>query len=484
MTTERLFDLNIDKFLEHWGPAEAVRELIANALDEQALTGTATAEVQLKSPGIWTVRDYGRGIRPEHLTQNEDLEKKRASQAKQLLGRFGVGLKDALATLERHGVDVTLRSCHAEISLARHGKHNFASIPTLHAVVRAPSDPRMAGTEIVLSGIDDAAVQTARQYFLRFAAPKLLEATKHGEILRRKKGQPAHIYIRGLRVAEEPGFLFSYNISALTTAMVRALNRERTHVGRTAYSDRIKAILLAARAPSVAAPLAQELARIDKGTAADELQWLDVQEHAVKILNRESRTVFVTSSELREHAHLVNDAEETGYNVLVVPERLRSRMDELEDLEGEAVRTLEVYGDERAASFKYHFLDEKNLPAAEGEVWALLDPIIRLIGGLPRAVKEVRLSSTLRPRLDGSDRAMGVWEHDAGRIVLRREALRSGKLFAATLLHEIAHARSDTAPDLTEEFENALTNLLGDVAINALTGHPGSQRRVHSRSAS
>lgn len=35
------FDLNMEEVLEAWGPADAVRELLANALDEQALTGTA-----------------------------------------------------------------------------------------------------------------------------------------------------------------------------------------------------------------------------------------------------------------------------------------------------------------------------------------------------------------------------------------------------------------------------------------------------------
>ena len=34
------FDLNVEKVLEHWSVAFAIRELIANALDEQALTGT------------------------------------------------------------------------------------------------------------------------------------------------------------------------------------------------------------------------------------------------------------------------------------------------------------------------------------------------------------------------------------------------------------------------------------------------------------
>jgi hypothetical protein len=35
----RNFDLNIDKILEGWEPKHAVREIIANALDEQMLTG-------------------------------------------------------------------------------------------------------------------------------------------------------------------------------------------------------------------------------------------------------------------------------------------------------------------------------------------------------------------------------------------------------------------------------------------------------------
>jgi hypothetical protein len=35
---EQAFDLNIEKVLEHWSVPFAIRELIANALDEQVLT--------------------------------------------------------------------------------------------------------------------------------------------------------------------------------------------------------------------------------------------------------------------------------------------------------------------------------------------------------------------------------------------------------------------------------------------------------------
>lgn len=37
---DNLFDLNIEKVLEHWGVEHAIREIIANALDEMTLTGT------------------------------------------------------------------------------------------------------------------------------------------------------------------------------------------------------------------------------------------------------------------------------------------------------------------------------------------------------------------------------------------------------------------------------------------------------------
>jgi hypothetical protein len=39
------FDLNIEKVLEDWGVHHALREVIANALDEQALTNTKDVEI-------------------------------------------------------------------------------------------------------------------------------------------------------------------------------------------------------------------------------------------------------------------------------------------------------------------------------------------------------------------------------------------------------------------------------------------------------
>ena len=41
----RKFDLNIEKILDNWDVYHAIREIIANALDEQVLTRTPDVEI-------------------------------------------------------------------------------------------------------------------------------------------------------------------------------------------------------------------------------------------------------------------------------------------------------------------------------------------------------------------------------------------------------------------------------------------------------
>lgn len=88
------FDLNIDDMLSHWEVSDALRELIANAIDESRLSGTPEPDIAYDVHGkTVSIRDWGRGLEVEHLVQNESREKFDAGFT---IGRFGVGLKDAL----------------------------------------------------------------------------------------------------------------------------------------------------------------------------------------------------------------------------------------------------------------------------------------------------------------------------------------------------------------------------------------------------
>ncbi len=229
MTDVRLFDLNIKNILEAWDSAHAVRELIANALDEQALTGTREPEISKERDGTWVIQDYGRGLRYEHFTQNESPEKLKA--AGQVIGKFGVGLKDAMATLDRNRVHVEIESCHGVITLEQCSKYGFGDVVTLHAAVAPPRDRRFIGTVVRLQNLSDADMKRAQSFFLKFSGEVIIEETKVGRILERK-GEKSRIYVAGLLVAEEDNFAFSYDIRSLTEAMKKALNRERTNVGQ------------------------------------------------------------------------------------------------------------------------------------------------------------------------------------------------------------------------------------------------------------
>ena len=57
--------------LEEWTVAHAVRELIANALDEATFGGPSERVISLGGDDRWHGRDFGRGLHVEHLTPEE-----------------------------------------------------------------------------------------------------------------------------------------------------------------------------------------------------------------------------------------------------------------------------------------------------------------------------------------------------------------------------------------------------------------------------
>ena len=437
-----------------------MREVIANALDEQALTATADAEIVKRRDG-WHVTDFGRGLRYQHLTQNENPEKRR--RADLVVGKFGVGLKDALATFHRRGVDVSVKSPYGDITLRRAAKSNFADVKTLHAAIAPPSEPKRKGTDFVLRGLSDGDMAAARDYFLRFAGDKELERTEYGSILERLPEQPARIYVKGVRVALEEQFLFSYNITSTTAQLQRALNRERTNVGRSAYQDRVKAILLKATSAAVVDELAKDLPRVQQGTNHDEINWIEVQEQAVRILAARGKTIFLTSQQLLIMGATVQEARQDGYKLVFIPDKMLGRLSGLRDINGNPIMDLSAFVKTWNASFVYDFVDPSKLSKAERASWDLLPLLLQLAGDHAKRVQEVRISNTMR--LDeGAYETEGVW--DSPNVVVKRSVLDEPRHFARVVLHEIAHASSG-ANHGSLAFMAAIDDLAGLAAVAA-----------------
>jgi len=455
------FDLNIQEFLESWTMRDAVREILANALDEALLSRSRTPETERVGPDTWEIRDWGRGLRPEHFAQAENEEK--GDTQLPVIGRFGVGLKDALATLHRHGVKVEARSKHAAYSLVRHGKHGFDSLQTLHVAVDKSGAWDEPGTVFRLQGLPDAEMMAAKELFLQFSPQPVLAEGQYGDVLAHPGRGPAPIYVRGLRVAVEENFLFAYNITSLTKAMKVALNRERTNVGRTAYADRIKRMLLGTTEPEVADALAWDLEGIAAGTSRDEVKnWSDVAVHACKVLNQRGDALFVDAHQLSTEVSSIDLAKDEGLRVVTVPSSILAKLRGAFDYDGKPLKTLEVAAREWKESFKFEFVDESSFTSRELEVWSLRDRILDAVGGRPGVVREIRVSETMRPEIGNPREVVGLWDGGSGSIIVKRSQLAKPGKFAGTLTHELAHARSGR-PDVDRDFEAELTRMLGTV---------------------
>ena len=483
MSDTREFDLNIERVLENWTVAHAIREVIANALDEAALTDTPEPEIRKDADGRWHVRDHGRGLRYEHLTQNENQEK--LANPEKVVGKFGVGLKDALATFDRQGIGVRIKSRFVDITTTKQSKHGFDDITTLHAVIAQPSDPGLIGTDVELTGVIDADVDAAKALFRHYAGDEVLEETAFGAVLRRPNAA-ARIYVNGLRVAEEQNYLFSYDITSPTKALRAALNRERSNVGRTAYTDRVKAIVLAATSEAVAAALAEDLSRFETGRWHDEVQLVDVGVHACRVLNATGKVIFLTPAELNAARDFVDRARGDGYRVVVLPQNIRRKLSGLDDIAGAPIVDLDRYRAQWNESFEFSFVDPTELTPAERAVFERTDAILALVGGRPAQVHEVLISTTMRLGATGYAEAAGLWEPKELRIIVKRDQLRTIDAYAGTLLHEVAHATSGT-PDISAGFEDALTAQVGKVAARSIGNSPagpsdrGRRRTLESR---
>ena len=457
----RLFDLNIEEVLENWEAPHAIREVISNALDEQALSGTKDIEIA-KLEGDWVVRDFGRGLRIDNFTLNENKEKLAASTG--VIGKFGVGLKDALATFHRRGIDPVITSRYGTFRLRQTEKHGFDDITTLH-VGYDDTSIDMEGTEFRLVGATDEQVDEAKRLFLRFNDEEVIDETRYGEILRANPRQ-GRVYISGVFAAEEENFLFSYNVTHLTDAMKKRLNRERLNVGRTTYAERVKSVLRESSADEVHDLLIEELLDRGRGPVADELQWIEIAQMTLTLLHEKEDVLFVVEHELHSHPDVLDHARADGIKIVIVTNAEKSKLVDQAKAGGVEVRTLENYVAEFNESFEYSFVDERDLSSKEQEIFALTAEIMALVGVSGEDIPDVKVSETMRI---GRDDTEGVWDPDLDAIVVKRSNLRSRKAYAGTLLHEVAHAMTG-AHDVTREFENVLTRYLGHTSTAAIGG--------------
>lgn len=148
---------------------------------------------------------------------------------------------------------------------------------------------------------------------------------------------------------------------------------------------------------------------------------------------------------------------------MTVPENIKTSLRGVTDLQGNPVRDLSVYQSEWENSFEFKFVKPESLTSNERRIFERWKEIAKLVGAIPKKVQEVKVSETMRPDFLTGSETQGFWDPTSGSIIIKRCQLGSLSAFAGTLLHEIAHARTGYG-DVSREFENELTGMLGTMA--------------------
>lgn len=448
------FDLNIDQILEHWDVSHGIREVIANALDEQVMSNTKEIEIK-KEKDSWIIRDFGRGLQYQNLVQNENKEK---LSHQSVIGKFGIGLKDALATFNRHGIKVTIESTHCKIITDKLQKHGFNDIYTLHAKIEKQTE-KFQGTQFVFYNLPDEHMVATKKFFLKYHSYPVVATTKFGDMLERDVSKPAYIFINGNKVAEEPNFMFHYNITSLSAVLKKALNRERTNVGRGVYTDRVKQTILGSDEKKVHEMLVSELEKKSVGKYCDELGWIDIQLHAIKLANVKGNTVFLTTEEISSDARLMEEIKGKGMKIQIVSEQMQKKIGKELDASGKQIMDKSTITKKINSEYAFDFVSEDKLTDDEKKVFNQKDKILKLVfDRIPD--HKVCISETIR------DNTAGLCQSGLNRITIRRDQLKSVSRFAGVLIHEYVHAQSGLV-DATVAFETELTRLLGVLAEKA-----------------
>lgn len=357
-----------------------------------------------------------------------------------------------MAVFHRRNVKVTIDSRYAHITLRMANKTGF-NLETLHAVFEDPIDPIMKGTKVTLRGISEETMETAKAMFLKFNSPPLLERTNYGEVYESERDE-AVVYINGVKVAEEPNFLFTYNITNINAKIKRALNRERSNVGRTAYSDTVKNILKRCESEEVLNALVDDLQNINRGTNRDESGWVDVASYAAETLEKTGKVVFMTSEQRSTMGNRqVEILNQSGKRLVTVNDRVYDRVQSF-------VTTYDRIFDEYETGYQYSYVDIHSLSASERAIFHTKGCVIDFLNRYNYCTNiPVRISETIRVDKRG-ETYNGVYDESEGAIIIRRSVLRSKEEFLGVLTHEFIHYAKGHE-DLTREFENDLTEVIG-----------------------
>lgn len=248
----------------------------------------------------------------------------------------------------------------------------------------------------------------------------------------------------------------------------KALNRERSNVGRTAYADIIKNILKSCKSNDVLQPLVEDLQKRMYGNNKDETSWVDVATYSAKTLDKSDDVVFMTPCQRNNMTNQqVEILQNSGEKLIMVTDDVYEKIQE-------SVSTFSDIYTEYNESFSYNFINYNDLLSKEKEVFDLNKNIFSLFSDKFKICKDIKISETIRVGKYGEE-TNGIYENN--QIIIKRSILSDKIKFCGVLAHELCHHQHDY-DDNSRDFENDLTDMLGYSVYHAIISNHSKRSNI------
>lgn len=294
MPRNNTIDLNIGtQCLENWENHHAIRELIANALDEHIISKITQPISINHSRNKCEIIDYGAGITKSSFIIQSNSNK---LSNEKLIGQFGFGMKDAIAVLCKNDIDIKIYTKDFIFTPSYTQRANTSDI-TLHITFIANNnydDDEEYGTKIVLNNIKKTDIEKAKDYFIDFTTIKFDNI--YSDIIMKFNDKSQYIFVNKFRVCKtKKNTYFSYNIKK-TKDVMKFFNRDR---GEKDYASFRKIITMILKDIDIYSDkysteqLRNEIKKILSNDNLLEFNQIDVIRNILSQLNQSDEYIFV-----------------------------------------------------------------------------------------------------------------------------------------------------------------------------------------------
>lgn len=290
--------------------------------------------------------------------------------------------------------------------------------------------PILENSTLIFKNLPQNYADKVKFFFKDFSDEKTLEENDFGEVL--LKEDISKIYVSGFLVSIEPNFLFSYNIKNPSKSILEKLEHFEIPFKRTAYVNKIKKILLYCEKAEVAIYLADDLKKLINGESHDEVNWKDVQIHAIKLLNGLNKALFFTEKEEKQFSNIIEFAESKGYKPILVSESLRKSLDNERDIFGNRINTVIRFYNDYSKSFQFEFVDLKSLEKEELKNLGLIQKFLNLLD----LNLKISVSQNMIQSLDNKKPSSTCIIED--KIIFKRNLLKDFNLFLNQFLLSVS----------------------------------------------